>query len=158
EVRTRGWQAETVAETLGLPILARSRPGRAGSDRAGKPVRLRADESRGVALRIRQYTPETGAVILLSSLNYGPVVAHLVIDLSHHFAMRNEKVLVLDARIANSSEEGLPRLIARRINPNPMEVAPAEKTSSGQASPGTTGLVQYLVFEGQDPARFIVPT
>jgi Mrp family chromosome partitioning ATPase len=153
EMMTTGWKAESLAENMKLPLLARS----SGSRRAGG---LSPTEARGLSLRIRQYVPDAGGIVLLSSLNDGPGIDRLVSDLSRYFAARDEKVLVLDARIANTEGDQLPRLLGRQVVRGAVEVVPdGESTMRGKV--GTvvvSGLVQYLVFEGMDPAGFICPT
>jgi Mrp family chromosome partitioning ATPase len=153
EMTTTGWKAESLAETLRLPLLARS----SGSRRAGA---LSPTETRGLSLRIRQYVPDAGGIVLLSSLNDGPGIDQLVSDLSRYFAARDEKVLVLDARIANTEGDMLPRLLGRQVVRGAVEVVPdGQSTMRGKVgSVVVSGLVQYLVFEGMDPAGFICPT
>src|SRR5205823_658684 len=65
EMLTIAWRAETLAEKLRLPILARAAPER----HAGRGGGLSTDECRGLSLRIRQCVPEEGGVVMISSLN-----------------------------------------------------------------------------------------
>src|SRR5262249_4993613 len=144
EMTTPAWKAESLADKLKLPLLARS---------ASKAGVLSANETRGLSLRIRQYVPDAGGVILLSTLNDDPSVDQMVSDLSRFFAARDEKVLVLDARIAKTEGDKLPRLLGRQVVRGPVEVVPeGQSTARGKAgSVVVSGLVQYLVFEGIDP-------
>jgi Mrp family chromosome partitioning ATPase len=145
---SKTWRAEVMADRLGLPILA--------EDARGKGT-LRADEARGLSLRIRQFVPESGAAVLVSSLNEGGGVDHLVTELARYFAMRNEHVLILDSRIAQSQAGELAALIDKRVDGSAPAVVP-HASANNAAGPGMPGLVQYLVFEGQDPKRFMFHT
>jgi Mrp family chromosome partitioning ATPase len=120
---------------------------------------LSPDEVRGLALRLRQYISDSGALLVFDSLNEGSQIDQLVGDLSRYFAMRDEKVLILDARIANAESPGLARLINRRLTPEAVEVvSQGHAPPPGQMEPGLSGLVQYLVFAGESPSTFICPT
>jgi Mrp family chromosome partitioning ATPase len=149
DMTTPSWRAESMAERVGLPILART-----PLDRKGRPS---ADEIRGLSLRLRQYVSGDGAVLLLTSLNEGHGIADLVADLAGFLAIRDEKVLVLDARIANLNADDLHRALARRPTAQPVQVEPTESDSISPRGP-TRGLVQYLVFEGINRASVVVPT
>jgi len=142
DLRSGEGQTEALAAQLGLPVLARPASGRS----------LSAGEARGLALRLRQYVSASGSTVLVSSLNDGPAVDDVVANVSRYLAMRDERVLILDARIA---ADGLPRL-ARMVE-RPVEMVAAGETSAPMPS-GLSGLVQYLVFEGQDASHFIHPT
>jgi hypothetical protein len=84
-------------------------------------------------------------------------VDRLVNDLSGFFAMRDEKVLILDARIAHSRGDSLFRLLERPGQAPPLEVVPDDGDGAAEG-PSRPGLVQYLVFEGQKLSAFIYPT
>jgi Mrp family chromosome partitioning ATPase len=150
EMSTSVWRAETLAGRLHLPVLVRSAPSK--DERSGG---LTQDQARALSLRIRQHVPDAGGVVLLTSLNEGKEVDNLAGNLSRYFSMRDEKVLILDARIQDSPTDGLSRLVERQ---GAIEVVPESDTPSRRGGAGLPGLVQYLVFEGQDPARFIRPT
>jgi hypothetical protein len=145
EMLTTAWRAETLADRLGLPILARVSPEAA------------ADVGRGLSLRIRQSVPDEGGVVLLGSLNDGPAIDQLVGRVSRYLGMRNERALILDARIAHAQADGLVALIDRRADGKPLEVAPPDSLNAKQ-EPGLVGLIQYLVFEGQDFGEFTYRT
>jgi hypothetical protein len=81
-------------------------------------------------------------------------VDRLVTDLSRSFTRQGERVLILDARIANAQQDSLPALVERRADGGPLEVAAA---ADGEA-PGLAGLAQYLVFEGQQCESFLYHT
>lgn len=146
-MRADGWKAESLASKLKLPILARTSGG------PGQPKRLSLEEARGLALRMRQYVTEKGGMILFSPLNNGDEVDDLVAAASHYLAMRDEKVLILDARIARTELSSLVKFVER-----PVEVAADASHSFNDTDPCQCGLVQYLVFEGQDLNEFIHPT
>jgi Mrp family chromosome partitioning ATPase len=160
EMSTTVWNAETVAHKLGLPILAKSAPSRASERAPGKVPTIGQSEARALALRIRQYVPDPGALIMFSSLNEGNEVDNLVADASRYLAMRDEKILILDARIANTQLDGLPRLIDRPVLVTPSDTGSTDPESSlaGLSEPIQSGLVQYMVFEGQNVDNFIFPT
>jgi Mrp family chromosome partitioning ATPase len=146
-----GWKGEAVASMLGLPVLARAAP-RAKPLPPGKGNRLNQEEARGLALRLRQYVTEDGGSILFSSITDDEAVDDLLADVGKFLAMRDEKVLILDTRIANPNAASLARLVER-----PVEVVAGEG-NSGEADgfdPCQAGLVQYLVFEGQASDNFI---
>src|SRR5262249_13519846 len=141
EMLTIAWRAETLAEKLRLPILAREAPER----QAGRAGGRSADEWRGVALRIRQCVPEEGVGVLFCSPNDGREIDQLIGRVSRSLGMRNERALILDARIAQSQADGLVALIDRRADGKPLEVAPQDSQAI-KADPGLVGLIQYLVF------------
>jgi hypothetical protein len=150
DTSARPWRAESLADRLGLPILARY----AGGPAAGRGPA--APECRALSLRLRQYVPDAGGVLLFTPLNEGHGVEALVADLTGYFALRDEKVLVLDARIANAGGDELLRCLGRALARGPVEVAPAADPAGPRGA--GKGLVQYLVFEGQSPERLIVRT
>ncbi|MBL8798656.1 MAG: hypothetical protein JNM56_32480, partial [Planctomycetia bacterium] len=145
-MRSDGWKAESLASKLKLPILART-------SGTGQPKRLSLEEARGLALRLRQYVTTKGGAILLSPLNEGEEVDDLAAATSHYLAMRDEKVLILDARIARAELSSLVKFVER-----PVEVASEGGSALSDADPCQSGLVQYLVFEGQNLNDFIHPT
>ena len=149
ELTTKTLRAEVMADRLRLPILAES-------DSGGNPqaAGLSSDQSRALSLRIRQYVPGEGGAVLISSLNERNGVDPLVTDLARYFAMRNEHVLILDARIAQAQSRDLAAMIERRVDGQAPEVVPWVATGPGAAGPGVAGLVQYLVFEGQSYTTF----
>jgi uncharacterized protein involved in exopolysaccharide biosynthesis/Mrp family chromosome partitioning ATPase len=146
-MRADTWKAESLASKLKLPILARASGG------PGQPKRLSLEEARGLALRMRQYVTEKGGMILFSPLNEGEEVDDLAAAASHYLAMRDEKVLILDARIARTELSSLVKFVER-----PVEVAADVSQSLNDTDPCQSGLVQYLVFEGQNLNDFIHPT
>ncbi len=150
DMASTAWRAETLAEKLRLPVLARPSPGRR---RAGQATELSPDECRGLSLRIRQFVPEDGAVVLISSLNDGPGVDPLVSGVSRYLGMRNERALILDARIAQAAAPGLTSLIERQAGGNGPQVVPSVAGAGGSAL-GPVGLVQSLVFERQNWSDF----
>lgn len=142
-------RATTVAANLGLPVLAQCQ--------RGAKKRISGPEARGLALRLRQYVPDSGAVVLFSSVQDGADVDEVVWETSRYSAMRDEKVLIVDARIARGEEAGLPPWIERTapvMRAEAVSVEPADDEDEA----GLTGLVQYLVFEGQDPLKHVWPT
>jgi Mrp family chromosome partitioning ATPase len=149
ELTTKTLRAEVMADRLRLPILAESDSG--SSEQASG---LSSNQSRALSLRIRQYVPGEGAAVLISSLNERNTIDPLVTDLARYFAMRNEHVLILDARIAQAQARVLAGLIERRVDGEAPEVVPWVANGPGAAGPGVAGLVQYLVFEGQSYTTF----
>jgi Mrp family chromosome partitioning ATPase len=126
--------ARTLARRLKLPVLGRfPAPGK-----AAVPA-----ESRALALRLRQSVAEPGAVLLVTPLSGRSGVNELVCDVTRYLALQDEKVLILDGRIGDSQE----------MAPPPW-VSPLESMSNGTS----TGLVQYLVFDGQSVWDSILPT
>jgi hypothetical protein len=153
EMSSKSWRVESVAAGLDLPILARYSPYGTNAGQRGP----NATECRGLSLRLRQFVPDSGAVILFSSLNERHGVEKLIGDLVGYFALRDEKVLILDARIASSEANEIQRCVGRALSGLPVEVTPQTDSQSTAPSP-RRGLVQYLVFEGQDPWNLAVPT
>jgi capsular polysaccharide biosynthesis protein/Mrp family chromosome partitioning ATPase len=124
----------TLARRLGLPVLGRFPT----AGKAAVPA-----ESRAMALRIRQAVTAPGGVVLFAPLSGPGGVNELVCDVSRYLALQDEKVLILDGRIAESQEQAVPPW-----------VSPLATAGVGRA----TGLVQYLVFEGQSIWHSILPT
>lgn len=151
EMVGKSWQIESLAYRLGLPILARF-------------TRHRIEESantinaRALALRLRQYLPETGAIALLSPTNEGKDFDDVICSLARFLAIRDEKILILDARIASGSVDAVPRL-TRKLSPSRRRSSPGMDLSQPLAvEPIVAGLVQYLVFEGQKERDFVYQT
>lgn len=154
ELVSTTWRAESLAEKLRLPVLARLATG-AGRSAAG--AESSPAECRSLSLRIRQFVPDTGAVVLVSSLREGEEVDRLVIGMSRFLGMRNERVLILDARITQAEDFGLAGLIERRADEKAPVVAPGEVATVAPVE-GVVGLVQALVFAGMDPSSLTYRT
>lgn len=149
---TRG-TATDAAGLLGLPVLAQVQ---LTGDKIGGTTQA---EARGLALRLRQYVPEPGAVVLLSPLAEGDEVDVLATELGRYLGVRDEKVLLLDARLAQARPALLTRLIDRpAIVVEPVEGNGADMGELAGPPDAPPGLVQYLVFEGQNPEEFIYRT
>jgi predicted nucleic acid-binding Zn-ribbon protein len=146
DLRSSSGQAEALASELGLPLLARCAGGTKG---------MPPEQARGLALRLRQYVSEAGGTILLSPVNDGDDVDDLMEHLGRYLAMRDERVLFLDARIARSRPAALSRLVERPVE---MVLSAGQTAPQVSGQPCLSGLVQHLVFEGHDPAEFIHPT
>src|SRR5262249_4664250 len=112
----------------------------------GLPVVGHEAQPRALALRLRQYVPDAGGVVLFSSLQEGPEVEGLVAEVGRCLAMQDEKVLILDARLTEVQD---PARVA-------WAAAPAADGSDEDGY--LPGLVQYLIFEGQDPLHLARPT
>jgi Mrp family chromosome partitioning ATPase len=126
--------ARTLALRLGLPVIGRFPVG----GKAAVPA-----ESRALALRLRQSVSDQGGVLLVAPLSGREGVNELVCDVCRYLALQDEKVLILDGRIADCQEDGPPPW-----------ASPLASTGGNKA----IGLVQYLVFEGQSIWDSILPT
>lgn len=146
DMRTSDWQAESLAHQLGLSLL-----GRVSRNQGGRKE-IDPAEARALALRLRQYVPEEGGTILFSPVNDNSAVDDLLAHVGRFLAMRDERVLILDGRIAGAEPAALLRHVERPVEPV------GEGSTAIQAAPGVSGLVQFLVFEGTDPRQFIQPT
>lgn len=135
------------AGKLGLPVLGHLT--RTPTPQGEFAYGIDPKDARGLALRLRQYVSEEGGTILFSSLCEGRTVDDLAFEVARVLAMRDEKVLILDARINNPQDAGLPVWVEK-----PAPLLDQEEPED----PASAGLVQYLVFEGQDPQDFIWPT
>jgi Mrp family chromosome partitioning ATPase len=134
DAATNAGTPRTLARRLGLPVLGRFLT----AGKAAVPA-----ESRALALRIRQAVTAPGGVVLFAPLSGSKGVNELVCDVSRYLALQDEKVLILDGRIAESQENTIPPW-----------VSPLATAGVGRA----TGLVQYLVFEGQSVWNSVLPT
>jgi hypothetical protein len=168
------WRAESLAERMRLPVLARA----TAVSEAGDPIQrkcLSAEESRSLALRLRQYVPQTGAAILFSPLRDSDDVDDLIGALGQSLAMRDERVLIVDARLNRGRLANLVKMVER-----PVETVTASSIQSGEllasgrglafdlsdngelvlddTDPCYAGLGHYLIFADQSPAAFIHPT
>lgn len=135
DAATNAGTASTLARGLQLPVLARF-------PKVGRGVV--PAEARALALRLRQSVSATGGVLLFNPLRNGPEVNELLCDVSRFLALQDEKVLILDGRISEGQADGLPPW-----------VSPLALQTTGKSA---TGLVQYLVFEGQSIWDAVVPT
>lgn len=145
DMRSQAWQMEALSGQLGMTVLARAWRER-GGHREIDPA-----EVRGLALKLRGYVSGEGGSILFSSLNEGAEIDELLAQIGRFLAIRDERVLIVDARITQPEAPALMRYVER-----PVEVMSGDTIAS--APPGQSGLVQYLVFEGCDAKDFIVPT
>jgi len=134
DVVSNAGTAQTLARRLGLSVVGRFPAG----GKAPVPA-----ESRALALRLRQSVSEPGAVLLVAPLSGRQGVNELVCDVSRYLALQDEKVLILDGSIGDSQDDGPPPW-----------ASPLATTGGSRA----TGLVQYLVFEGQSIWDSILPT
>ncbi|HYT88672.1 MAG TPA: hypothetical protein VEL76_08190, partial [Gemmataceae bacterium] len=150
EMSTKGWRAETMADRMDLPILARA----SGRGRRDGVVSLSANECRRLARRIKDALPDSGRVVLFSSLNEGVGVDRFVGEVGRFLGVGGETVLILDARIAHEQAEGMAKLIESRLDGTPPDVMP----SAGESDLALAGLVQSLVFEGQKCTDFMYRT
>ena len=144
DMRTTDWQTMSLVHQLGLPVLGRC-------THEGT-MEIDPDEARTLALRLRQFVPDDGGTILFGSINEGNEVDELLGHVGRYLAMRDERVLIVDTRIAQADPSSLIRHVER-----PVEMIAAEGVSVAPA-PGMSGLVQYLVFEGHELREFIQPT
>ncbi len=154
DMASTAWRAETLAEKMHLPVLARS--SRAGR-RIGQAAGLTPETCRALALRVRQAMPESGKVVMVSSLNDNKGIDQLVSEVGRCLGMRNERVLILDARIAEAQPERLAAQIERRVDGRDLGVLPGE-TAAADPAAGLVGLVQCLVFSGFDATDFTYHT
>jgi Mrp family chromosome partitioning ATPase len=150
---------ETVAEKMGLPVLARL-PVDRGASRPRQLAGGRPDRARGLALRLRQIVTDPGSIILFTPSSDGEEAQQLVCDVSRYYALRDERVLILDARIAETPSESplagmLPvtsvKVEGGRFN---AQGTPAPENGNGVGS----SLVKYFLYECDEPADLIVPT
>jgi Mrp family chromosome partitioning ATPase len=166
------WRAESLAERMRLPVLARAD---AAAPLANPAKQLSPEESRSLALRLRQYVPQPGAAILLSSLCDGDDIDELIGDLSQSLAMRDERVLIIDARLSKGRLAPLVKMVERPVETVTassiqardmvesgagltLEVADDGEVMLDEADPCYAGLGQYLIFAEQNPTAFIHPT
>lgn len=154
DLKQSAGSAETLADRLRLPVLAHAALAGSRKDKA-----VAQEQLRSLALRLRQYIPDSGGTILFSSLNDGLEVDSLLRGLSRFFAMRDEKILILDARIATVQVEGLPKIVERLAPLIPAgDGAAAVEVMPEADDGGQPGLVQYLVFQGYDVSTLVFPT
>jgi hypothetical protein len=90
----RGWKLDSLVYRLGLPVLSRWNGGGRCANAANRAVALR-----GLAVRLRQHAPETGAAILLSPLAGGEPFEEFMGDLSRSLTLHDEEVVILDTRL-----------------------------------------------------------
>jgi len=140
-----GWKAETLATQLQLPVLARA-----------DGQQLGGEQARRLALHLRQYVADKGGTILFSSLHDGPDVDELVGNVGRYLGMRDESVLILDARIARAEPAEMAKLVERSVEL--VGIVAGTEAEPERRDPRQSGLVQYLVFDEQKPGSFIHPT
>jgi uncharacterized protein involved in exopolysaccharide biosynthesis len=140
--------AGNVAERLGLPALATLSP-------AGPGVPGSGPRARALALRLRQSLPESGGLLLCSPLNDDEAAEGLAFEVGLCLALQGERVLLLDARIGRAAK-ALPAWVDRAVLVGGRTIP--DLTELERAETAAAGLVQYLVFEGQDAGQFVRPT
>jgi hypothetical protein len=101
-VANRSWRLDTLTSRLALPVLARLGIGRGQRHHEADVVQLR-----GLALRLRQHVPEQGGTVLISPLQEGRPSESLICDLGRCLALRDEKVLILDARLETDTDRAV---------------------------------------------------
>jgi hypothetical protein len=166
------WRAESLAERMRLPVLARAH---AAAPFPAAAKRLGPEEARSLALRLRQYVPQPGAAILFSSLRDGDDIDELIGDLSQSLAMRDERVLIIDTRLSKGRLAPLVKMVERPVatvtassiqagdmvesgRGLALELAEDGEVMLDEADPCYAGLGQYLIFAEQNPTAFIHPT
>lgn len=140
--------ADAQVELIGLPVL--ERVGELVDDdedsvlNYGEPVR-------SLALRFRQMIPNNGSVILLSSLSPSPRFSGFLVDLAECFALRDERILIVDTRL---SEDGLGEF-ADLIEPS---VIAEQDLDSGGEKTFLPGLSDWLTFRVNSICDVVYPT
>lgn len=145
ELGTIGRSTEARACQLGLPAIAWIAP-------PGRPYRRQ--QLRGLALRLRQFVPEPGAVVVFSTLSEPGQAEETIEELATLLALRDERVLILDARIgidvASRTKPAAPNDRAEHRHASPplwsTNVFPIEN----DRIPVVRGLSDYLAFVTSD--------
>ena len=123
------WTSELAAEKIGLPLIGRV---------SAKGHPLRTQQLRALALRLRQYLPEPGTVVVFSSLSEPGRVDETIDELASFLALRDERVLILDTRLA----------VHAVAVAGPVGVFPDERSDELGLPP--RGLSDYLTFAIND--------
>ena len=139
-----GWSAEERAHQLGLPSLASIAP-------VGEKARFQ--QLRGLALRLRQHVPEAGAAIVFSTLSEGGNADEELGELAGFFALRDERVLIIDARVHHPTTairalESSKRKPIANVEDTPLDGDQEAEDSNQDKAPG---LSDYLAFVCNDP-------
>ena len=158
-----------------LDMLAHSRTVRSKARRLGLATLaelpslrpLRHQQLRGLALRLRQYLPEAGSVVLFSSLTESTEIEGILEDLADCLALRDERILILDTRIGeralcpppetrNSSQKSSWRSSRKKES-----VASAQNVLALPTNPpgqdSQKGLAEYLSYACNDLDEICLP-
>jgi len=127
-----------VAARMGLPVLSTFALPDQNNRWATQQYGVQAMQSRGLALKLRQFLPENGGTILFTALNPGPEVEDLISDVCRHLTLQDERVLIVDTRIVDPQGQM-----------GPPWLDPSQLTDPTLTGTIEVGLVQYLVFEEQ---------
>jgi len=153
-----GWSTAARAYQLGLAPLAWIAP-------FGRPEQRK--QLRSLAQRIRQCLPQPGTVIVFSTLSDENGADPVFRDLATLFALREERVVVLDARLLPYEPPAAPLVDdddppAPAVGPRPdlsalfqpVSDLPAPQPATSQPPPG---LADYLAFQAGELDEFCHP-
>lgn len=104
EMSSVRWRSESFARKWNLRVLARI-----ASKEGGKSA-LDGEVTRALSLRLRQYLPESGAVLLFGSLENRAGNEDLCRALARSLVLRGERVLLIDARLAGRPPQADPAM------------------------------------------------
>jgi len=160
EMSFAGWSPEGRAHQLGLLQLARVAP-------FGRKARFQ--QLRGLALRLRQIVPDAGTAIVFSSLSNTGDGDAMLSELAGFFALRDERVLILDARVRQQPQgqlslEGpsksaeISKKKKKKKKAEPVVESPTDSNDeASQIPPPPPGLSDYLTFVCNNPDDICQP-
>ncbi len=155
---SRGTAADAAARRFGLPVLARMSRGSLVSTQPGLSVSGK-EELRLLALRIQQFIPNAGSVILFSPLDPADSPIGVICQLAECFADREERVLIVDMGISTTAGRDL--LLTRYMTVSEQsdnEHRAAATTANGVAArkpAAALGITDFLRDESLDFASLV---
>ena len=154
--------------TLGLVVfvdsISRSRTPQSKARKLGlatlaeipSSTQFRHQQLRRLALRLRQYLPQPGSLVLFSSIAESRQIESLIEELADCLALRDERVVILDTRIG---ERAHPEMSRSRFQESAQSPNAVLALSSDIQSPSQgRGLAEYLRYECNDIDEICNPT
>ena len=134
------------ARRLGLPTLVE----------LTRTTPLRHQQLRGLALRLRQFLPEPGSLVLFSSLNESDHVEVILKELAACLVLRDERVLILDTRIGERAQFGTGTTLGSESLLDSKAVLTLSADSPVPCQ--TKGLADYLGYGCNDLDEICIPS
>ena len=116
---------------------------------------LRHEQLRSLSLRLRQFLPEPGSLVLFTSLAESNLVEVVLTELAGCLVLRDERVLILDTRIGDRSyrEPATTSRPESSLDSKSVLALPADSPSQSQ----TKGLADYLTYACNDLDEICIP-
>lgn len=164
---SRGTPADAAARRFGLPVLARMSHSNVLPQSHGLAISGK-EELRLLALRIQQFIPNAGSVILFSPLDPLDSPVNVICQLAECFADREERVLIIDmSRTAAVHDHLLTRYMSvvehvehngahrAELNGTPANGAAVNGAAGSKHGSGAAGVIERRAAAAQGVSDFL---